>query len=317
MAEASSSEAPKLEVLFSLVSSGDVENIKKALDSGSCTSDELAAFEDQEGRSLLHIAAENDRSDMLRFLVSLGIFDVDERQENGSTPLHVASATGRMAAVGELLECNADVNAADEFGDTPLHVAAHEGQVKAMEGLIAGGAAVESRNHFGYSPLHHAVLANSVEACELLLTESANINAQDKFGNTPLHVAMSCGRVEAAHCLVAHGCDETIRNRSDKIAAECSGENGHPDKQNTHTETTLTAQPSSLLQNPHPETAPAAAGWDVWPSTGGTSGAPRSSSLRHMEFLSCHLQRETEAQKEIREDEQRAGSHSPSCQSRR
>lgn len=68
---------------------------------------------DAHGRTALHIAAECERPTALMQLLTWvergsTVFDVDELDADGATPLHAAAAAGRVAQVEALLESNAD-----------------------------------------------------------------------------------------------------------------------------------------------------------------------------------------------------------------
>ena len=52
---------------------------------------------------------------------------IDEENENGETPLHVAAQTGADAIVLRLLEAGADPNQADSGGHTALSIARRMG----------------------------------------------------------------------------------------------------------------------------------------------------------------------------------------------
>ena len=58
----------------------------------------------------------------VRLLIEQGA-DVTAQDENGSTPLHLASTSGILEIVWLLLECGACATARDESGKTPLHLA--------------------------------------------------------------------------------------------------------------------------------------------------------------------------------------------------
>ena len=44
----------------------------------------------KKGQGLIHMAAENDRAEMIAFLVSIGL-DVNSADQEGRTPLHLAA----------------------------------------------------------------------------------------------------------------------------------------------------------------------------------------------------------------------------------
>lgn len=74
------------------------------------------------GRRALNYAAENDRAEMIRWLVSNGA-DVNLPNKTGFTPLHHAAESGSVAAAEALLELEADPKAALPSGNTALDVA--------------------------------------------------------------------------------------------------------------------------------------------------------------------------------------------------
>jgi len=82
----------------------------------------------------------------------------------GRTPLMLAAFRGDAAAVLNLLERGADVNARDGDGDTALMFAAHKGHALVVALLLQYGANVYARARNGWtakkaaqSGLHHGV----------------------------------------------------------------------------------------------------------------------------------------------------------------
>ena len=52
---------------------------------------------------------------------------INEKNNNGSTPLHYAAINGYGKMVLAIIKKGADVNAKDKDGVTPLHLASQEG----------------------------------------------------------------------------------------------------------------------------------------------------------------------------------------------
>jgi ankyrin repeat protein len=77
----------------------------------------------------------------------------DEANDNvkGRTPLMLAAYRGNAAAVINLLERGADVNARDEAGDTALMFAAHRGHGLVVALLLQYGANVYARARNGWT----------------------------------------------------------------------------------------------------------------------------------------------------------------------
>jgi len=118
------------------------------------------------------------------------------------TPLHLAAAGLRTAAVKLLLENGADLNAENRRGATPLHYACDprpntvtawnpKAQVEVIKLLIQSGAKPNHPDKSGVAPIHRAVRARSSPAVSQLLKLGARADlAVAKKGSTPLHLAV-------------------------------------------------------------------------------------------------------------------------------
>ncbi|MBI2300172.1 MAG: ankyrin repeat domain-containing protein [Armatimonadetes bacterium] len=82
-------------------------------------------------------------------------FDINHNE--GRTPLHAFAAHEDVRGVIWLLEHGADVDARDVEGNTPLHVAAaRNAGTKVLQVLVEHGAQVEARNAAGETALDRA-----------------------------------------------------------------------------------------------------------------------------------------------------------------
>lgn len=70
---------------------------------------------------------------------------VDDKDENGTTPLMLAASKGLLAIVKELLNHGADVNAQDLDNWTALLCATKAGYLEIVEILVENGADIEHR----------------------------------------------------------------------------------------------------------------------------------------------------------------------------
>ncbi len=84
---------------------------------------------DSGGTSLLHLAAREDRTGCLEFILSQEQPEVDRRDEQGRTALGLASKLGFLGAVRLLVDRGAGVNVVDAAGYSPLHFAAMKNRV--------------------------------------------------------------------------------------------------------------------------------------------------------------------------------------------
>ena len=71
-----------------------------------------AMFEEIPGETLLHVASRNTNTEIIDLLVKNGAWDVNARDAEGFTPLHMAAIHGNMQAVKKLLDLGADVSKA-------------------------------------------------------------------------------------------------------------------------------------------------------------------------------------------------------------
>ena len=85
------------------------------------------AAQDQDGSTPLHLASERGHLDLARLLVEHGA-NVAAQDQDESTPLHLASEGGRLDLARLLVEHGANVAAQDQDGSTPLRLASKWGQ---------------------------------------------------------------------------------------------------------------------------------------------------------------------------------------------
>ena len=116
--------------------------------------------------------------ELVRAMVRDGA-DVNARDKNGETPLHLV--TDRALAQA-LIDAGADITARTRFSSTPLHTACMDDKEEIIECLIHAKADVNALSDDEITPLH---LAQSAAAVKLLVQNGANLNAQDKYGDTP------------------------------------------------------------------------------------------------------------------------------------
>jgi ankyrin repeat protein len=77
---------------------------------------------------------------LTELLIELGA-DVEARDKDGQTPLHVASQAGPLDIARMLIEHGAEVSAQDKIGQTPLHLASQAGRLEIARMLIESGGA--------------------------------------------------------------------------------------------------------------------------------------------------------------------------------
>ncbi len=105
----------------------------------------------------LHLAAENNESEIITFLIN------NQRQKHSSI---------------------------NKQGETPLHIAAKKGKLVSLKVLLANGALVNSATHANRTALHLAVINDRVLCTMTLLESGAKPLKVDKKQQTPLSLAL-------------------------------------------------------------------------------------------------------------------------------
>jgi len=79
--------------------------------------------------------------------------DLNQKDDYGSTPLHIAATFGKNEVAILLIEGGANLNEISADGSTPLHTAAFFGRVGIVKALLAHKADVTIRNNYNATAL--------------------------------------------------------------------------------------------------------------------------------------------------------------------
>jgi len=126
--------------------------------------------------------------------------------------------------VSLLLDHGADVEFRNSEKFTPLHLACDSGFIDSAVLLVQHGADVTTLDADDWSPLHFASSEGSLGCVELLIEQGADVNVQDDDGWTPLHRAAAWGHTDCVKRLLSSGADVDITEGSDKTAYDLARE---------------------------------------------------------------------------------------------
>jgi uncharacterized protein len=112
---------------------------------------------DRDGRNELLNAIFRKDVDSSIELIESGNFDLDERDNNGYSPLHAAAQYQLVSVVDRLLLGGASVNSLDEWGNPPIQRALGSKPENALiiSKLLEAGADIHIQNKSGNSVATH------------------------------------------------------------------------------------------------------------------------------------------------------------------
>lgn len=155
--------------------------------------------------------------------IKVGV-EVNEKTEQGYTPLLCAAYEGHTKLALALINAGADVNvrSADDK-DSPLGFAAAGGHFDICKALLDAGALIDIQDSANETPLFLAAKRGRSAVCELLIERGAPVNGavpctcfswsggsnrhSSNCGMTPLHIAAEKGHAETYRVLFRNGVD--------------------------------------------------------------------------------------------------------------
>ena len=168
----------KEETLIDLIKAGKSEELQERLNSSAIN------MKDEEGNSLLHIAAVKNNPIIVRLLINMDA-DIEAQNNVGETPLAAALNNSSYAAVQVLAEYNANIFAKDNEGVKPFDTACKNN----VSNLILTSQTIKQKDENHDTALHLAVKAIDKQLTEQILAIAPPETVYNKEGLSPLGIA--------------------------------------------------------------------------------------------------------------------------------
>uniref|UniRef100_A0A673YF94 Transient receptor potential cation channel, subfamily A, member 1b n=1 Tax=Salmo trutta TaxID=8032 RepID=A0A673YF94_SALTR len=173
---------------------------------------DLLSTEDNEGCTPLHYACRLGIHESVKNILVLQV-SLERKSKDKKSALHFAAQYGRINTCQHLLETITDsrlLNEGDERGLTPLHLASGGGHTKVVELLLRKGALFHS-DYKGWTCLHHAAAEGYTQTMKIVLANNIKLlDKLDEDGSTALHVAAREGQVAAVRLLLQRGAEISL-----------------------------------------------------------------------------------------------------------
>lgn len=198
------------QALFSAIQTRNLNGVREALTNGARLENK-----DEEGETPLFRASLGGFSEILAEILRHEP-NIEMRNEEGLTALVGASAIGRAEIVSQLLHAGALPDGTGPFPkETALMMAAIPLGTECLELLLEAGAEVDGQNDAGATALMTAVHWNNLDSVKLLTKTGASVDLRDAKGRTALFHAV----VESRESI----CVELLRAGANPDVADNSG----------------------------------------------------------------------------------------------
>nr|XP_024099455.2 POTE ankyrin domain family member G isoform X4 [Pongo abelii] len=181
---------------------------------------------DKQKRTALHLASANGNSEVVKLLLDrrcqVNVLDNKKR-----TALTKAVQCQEDQCALMLLEHGTDPNIPDEYGNTALHYAIYNEDKLMAKALLLHGADIESKNKHGLTPLLLGVHEQKQQVVKFLIKKKANLNALDRYGRTALILAVCCGSASIVSLLLEQNIDVSSQDLSGQAARDYAVSSHH------------------------------------------------------------------------------------------
>lgn len=167
---------------------------------------------DEEGSTPLLLASEFGNTEIAKILMTNGA-NIDQRDYDGLSPVEMAIYNCHFAVARLLIASGCDLSVEQE-GFGLMHAAAAMGSIRIGRMLRERGLSLEATDDSGRTPLHWAAQEGHTSFGQWLIDNGAPLDIEDIDGCTPLYQAAAEGHLGFVKMLLKAGADVNYRGSS-------------------------------------------------------------------------------------------------------
>jgi ankyrin repeat protein len=141
------------------------------------------------------IVLETRSIEMLKILEKSGL-DFSYADSNGTSLLLIAAQNNSSAIIEYLLHLNLNINYKDNYGRTALYYSCGNNSTDSLNLILSYNPYIDNQTSEGRTPLIFAVQEGNANAVKLLLNKGANPNIKDFSGKTARDYALETPDVD-------------------------------------------------------------------------------------------------------------------------
>ena len=160
-------------------------------------------LKNHDGRTLLHIACETGNKEIVDFLLTQNVI-INHVDNFGYTPLLIAIEKDHIAISEKIIERGGEIKSNHKLVTFVVCEAAFNGNINKLKLLVKAGVNLATRDFQGRTAAHAAVLNKKDEVIEFIKKNFESVcNIQDMLGDTPGTLANKLGYSEIYQILTS------------------------------------------------------------------------------------------------------------------
>lgn len=177
---------------------------------------------DNDGNTVLHKLCSSDKNYCLIPMICNEMNTITLLNDHNLSPLMIAAINNCSKILLYLLtKKGIDVNTMDENKKTVLHYIIQHNNIDVLTLLCKNNDLnINCKDSAGYTPLHYSFAHEFLECSKILLDNGAFVNSLDSNGNTCLHYMYNQLNSDGQKLLLKYGANIFLKNKNNEIAKD-------------------------------------------------------------------------------------------------